>query len=91
MKKENRELEKLREKIDFVDREIISLLEERINISIDIGILKKENSMAIFDKKREVEVLEKVHDAITNKNLEKYITDIYRSIIEQSKLVQKNI
>ncbi|MBC2576422.1 chorismate mutase [Peptostreptococcus canis] len=91
MEKENRELEKLREKIDFVDREIISLLEKRINIAIDIGILKKENSLAIFDEKREVEVLGKVNNTITNKNLEKYIIDIYKVVIEQSKLVQKDI
>lgn len=91
MEKENRELEKLREKIDFVDREIISLLEKRINIAIDIGILKKENSLAIFDEKREVEVLGKVNNTIMNKNFEKYIIDIYKVVIEQSKLVQKDI
>jgi chorismate mutase len=45
-------LEKLREQIDRIDADIIQLLAERIGLSREIGVLKKEKNLTIFQIRR---------------------------------------
>ncbi len=53
------ELKRLRERIDEIDKEIISLLEKRLEIAQKIGKIKARASLPIQDEKREKEVLQR--------------------------------
>ena len=56
----------LREEIDSIDMEIISLLESRLVISSEIGKYKKNNSRDFFDKVRHDQIMEKLALLKTN-------------------------
>ncbi len=69
MKKETRsdlsqKLNKMREKINLLDQKLLTLLNQRLHIALEIGKIKKEMGKKIYDPKREKEVLER----LTRKN-----------------------
>ena len=47
--------ENLRNEIDKIDEEVISLLEKRFEIVKSIGSIKKQNRAQVFDEQREKE------------------------------------
>ncbi|NGX63055.1 MAG: hypothetical protein KR126chlam6_00461 [Candidatus Anoxychlamydiales bacterium] len=70
-------LENLREEIDEIDDQIIDLLERRLNIAKDLIKYKKN----VTDITRENEILAKIES--------EYIKNIYKTIFENSKKVQR--
>jgi len=56
----------LREEIDSIDMEIVSLLESRLVISTEIGKFKKNNGRDFFDQKRHDQIMEKLSLLKTN-------------------------
>ncbi len=54
------ELSKLRDYIDHVDRTIAGLLNERARLVREIGLLKKDLGIEIYQPDREKEVLNRV-------------------------------
>jgi len=52
----------IREEIDSIDSELISLLESRLNLSLQIGKLKKKMDKDLYDEDREVEILKKIDE-----------------------------
>ena len=80
-------LEKLRDKIDNIDEDIIKLLIERFEVVEQIMSLKSE----IEDKNRENEILTKL-DSLTDKTKnQEFFTKIYKFIFEESKNIQKKL
>ena len=53
-------IEELRSRVDEVDRELIRILNERARIVQEIVAIKAEAGKALFDPKREEEILRKV-------------------------------
>ena len=53
-------IEDLRSRVDEVDRELIRILNERARIVQEIVTIKAEAGKALFDPKREEEILRKV-------------------------------
>ncbi len=50
-----------RRRIDAADRELVRLLNKRMRLSIEIGHLKRERGIPLFDRKRERDILRRVH------------------------------
>ena len=83
-------IEELRLEINKIDEEMANLFNKRMEVAKDIALYKKEFNLPIFDKERELQLL--------NKNLE-YIQDdlkpLYREflikLMELSKLYQQFI
>lgn len=82
-----KQLTDLRENIDQIDSEIIQLLCKRFEISRNIGIFKKENSVQILDSNREEEVKKSWNNSSHGLNL----LPILDSILTVSKQVQTNL
>ena len=53
------DLGEIRNRIDHIDRKLVELIEERMEIVKEVALYKKENGMKIFDRKREEEVVNK--------------------------------
>jgi chorismate mutase len=53
-------IEELRSRVDEVDRELIHILNERARIVQELVAIKAEAGKALFDPKREEEILRKV-------------------------------
>jgi chorismate mutase / prephenate dehydratase len=84
-----RRLEILRGKMRDKDREIVRLLNERAQVSVQIGKVKGEGGMQVYDPAQEA----KVHDYLREVNAgplpPKALTTIFREVISASRDLQK--
>ncbi|WP_423364171.1 chorismate mutase [Mycoplasma sp. P36-A1] len=83
------ELDAYRNKIDEIDKKIISLLEERLNLVLNVKEYKKENNIAVLDENREQQVLNKVDYYTKNKVYSQLIKNTFISIMNESKDLQR--
>jgi chorismate mutase len=82
----------LRRKIDEIDRQILRLLSERLNISKKIGRIKKKHKIAVHDHPREDEVYTHIIKEASERGMDASKTKgIYREIIAMCTDIQKNI
>tara|TARA_B000000475_G_scaffold222143_1_gene185497 strand:- start:148 stop:414 length:267 start_codon:yes stop_codon:yes gene_type:complete len=82
--KKNKLLDEHRHKINLIDYQIVSLIDERMNIASNIGKIKQKDNIRIFNKNREREILTNL------KQKSKYLSyneieKIYEIIFEISK------
>ena len=83
------DLGEIRKRIDQIDRKLVELIEERLEIVKEVALYKKENNMKIFDRKREEEVVYKNLSNVKNEELKHYIEIILKDIMDSSKEYQK--
>ena len=55
-------IEQLRNEIDNIDLQLVSLLNLRYSYCNEIGKLKKEQSIAVLDSNREQEIIDKLSE-----------------------------
>ncbi|ELA61795.1 MULTISPECIES: chorismate mutase [Enterococcus] len=84
-------LETLRHKIDMIDRELVALLEKRMDTVTKIGQVKKEENQAVYDAKREQQVLDKIVSLLKNKGYKETITDTYVDLMKHSREYQNKM
>lgn len=77
-----------RNEINKIDKEIVFLLEKRFNVVMEIGKYKKENNIPVYDEEREKTVVNNCISYLENKNYSKSIIDIYKQIMDSSKLLE---
>jgi len=70
------DLGEIRKRIDQIDRKLVELIEERLEIVKEVALYKKENNMKIFDRKREEEVIDKNLSNVKNEELKHYIRNL---------------
>jgi len=85
------ELENLREKIDAIDKEMIALFEERMNVVNDIAEYKIKNNLPILNQNREDIVISKVKAIVKNKDYTDSAIDFIKDIMEISRKFQQKI
>lgn len=83
------DLDKIREKIDAVDRQIIVLLNERVRLAGEVGKIKKQSGAPIYVPSREEQVMRKLAHANPGPLTEENIRRIYREIISASIALEK--
>ena len=84
-------LETLRHKIDMIDRELVALLEKRMDTVTKIGQVKKEENQAVYDAKREQQVLDKIVSLLKNKGYKETLTDTYVDLMKHSREYQNKM
>lgn len=82
------DLNMARIKINQLDKEIVQLLEKRLDVVAEIGKYKKENNIPIYDSERERLVLNNCVSFLQNKEYAKSIEEIYQQIMDSSKLLE---
>jgi len=82
-----------RKKIDLIDRKLLSLLNQRLRIALEIGKVKKQMGKKIYDPKREKEILERLRLRLRSRNKallkEKDLEKIFSIIIKVCRRSQK--
>lgn len=78
-------LEKQRETIDRIDREIVALFEERTRTVEEVAEIKLANGMEILDSGREKLVIEKVQSYLEDPKLKDELADLYENIMRISR------
>jgi len=73
-----------------LDKELIEILAERMQLSATVGVLKKESGTPVLDENRE-EKLRKMHRSFAKKNKLPipFTEDLFKSIFIQSRKTQE--
>jgi chorismate mutase len=78
----------IRQEIDSIDSELISLLESRLNLSLQIGKLKKKMDKDLYDEEREAEILKKIDELALiypKEDLKSIFMEIMKTSLNQQK------
>jgi chorismate mutase len=79
-----------RARIDTVDRRLVAILNERTRIVEQIGRVKREMEMPIYEPRREDEVFANALGSNTGPLPADAIRRIFERIIDEMRVVQKN-
>ena len=78
-----------RVKIDELDRRLVELLNERAQAAHEIGKLKRNTSMPIYEPEREKKIFENVQRANHGPLPEGELRQVYERIIDVMRNIQK--
>jgi chorismate mutase-like protein len=82
-------LEEFRIAIDDVDRRIVALLNERTLVVENIGRVKREAHLPIYEPKREDQVFANVGDANRGPMSHEAVRRIFERIIDEMRTIQR--
>lgn len=86
------ELESLRNKIDDKDRAVLEILSERMQIAKEIGVLKKQHNVTVYQPKRWSVLRDFMLElANTHGFTEEFIHDFLSAVHQESIRVQNNV
>lgn len=83
------DIEDWRKKIDELDRKLVALLSARARAAVEIGKLKRDTSMPIYEPDRERVVFENVQSANPGPLPGRDLVRIYERIIDVMRNIQK--
>ena len=81
------ELKDLREKIDAIDRQMVDLLKQRMEVSKEVAAYKRSNGLPTLDAGRERALLGKVGEQ-AGEELADYTQSVYRTILAAGRSYQ---
>jgi len=79
-----------RKKIDELDRQLAALLNERAAAAVEIGRLKRNTSLPIYEPEREREVIANVQRSNTGPLTERDLGQIYERVMDVMRSIQKH-
>jgi len=83
------DLEDLRKRIDLLDESLVRLLNSRAACALEIGRLKREMGIAIYQPEREAEVLRNVQRANTGPLDQHAIKRLFERIIDEARHLER--
>ena len=83
------ELEQFRAAIDGIDRQIVALFEQRMDITRQVGEYKQRVGMPVLDPGREREVIAKKLEWLRDPALKTDVTELYEAIMAISRRQQR--
>jgi chorismate mutase len=78
----------LRDKIDSIDRQLLELLRERLEVVHQVGQEKLEKGLAVFDPNREEALLMKLISIAPSNLDERAIRVIFTAIVAESRRLE---
>lgn len=85
------DLIQIRENIDSVDKEIVSLFEKRMELCEEVAEYKIVNGKQVLDIDREKEKIEKVTNTVDNGENKKAVGELFKQIMAMSRKLQYKI
>ena len=82
-------LTEFRDRIDSLDRQLLDLLNERTKVVEEIGRIKRECQMPIYEPKREEDVLRNVAQHNRGPMEEAALRRIFERIIDEMRTLQR--
>ncbi|HVP78920.1 MAG TPA: chorismate mutase, partial [Thermodesulfobacteriota bacterium] len=71
-----------RKELDLINRKLLTLLNQRLRISLDIGRVKKEMGKKIYDAEREREILDRLKRKNRGPLKEQDLRRIFKTIMK---------
>lgn len=82
-------LDEIRLKIDEIDRQLIPLLKQRMECSLEVAKVKRAENLPVYHLGREKEILDRV-ELNAGKDYGIYVRNIYRNIMTVSRTLQND-
>ncbi|MGA2769999.1 MAG: chorismate mutase [Bryobacteraceae bacterium] len=82
-------LEEFRVLVDDVDRRIVALLNERTRVVENIGRVKRQTQLPIYEPKREDQVFANVSATNRGPLTEEAVRRIFERIIDEMRMIQR--
>jgi chorismate mutase-like protein len=83
------ELERCRVLVDDVDRRLVALLNERTRVVQDIGRVKRQTQMPIYEPRREDQVFANISASNRGPLTEEAVRRIFERIIDEMRMIQR--
>jgi len=80
-----------RERIDALDDDLVRLLNQRAQLAVAVGVLKKLSATAVRDPERERQVLRRTRRANLGPLNDDAINRIFQCIIDESRSVEETM
>ncbi|MGE4320923.1 MAG: chorismate mutase [Acholeplasmataceae bacterium] len=84
-------LDELRSKINEIDENILALFEERMHVSKQIGLYKKEHNLPVLDQTREDALLNLMKSKVKDQELINLYEVFLKHLMTLSKAYQNEI
>ena len=85
------DLKQIRAEIDQIDRQLVDLLEQRMNRITEVVQYKKEKQLPILDQGREQQVLAKVECLVKDRQYTRTVQKQFQDIMKRSKEYQSEV
>ncbi len=85
------DMKKLREQIDRIDKQILKLYEERMDVVKAIGEYKMENNLPVYDAAREDAKLDDVFASVTNRRYADGAAQLFITLMQASREFQEEM
>ena len=82
------DLGEIRDKIDVIDKELVKLFEERMQLCEDVAHYEIDTGKKVLDPEREKQKLEKVCALVQNPDNRHAINDLFSQIMATSRKMQ---
>jgi chorismate mutase-like protein len=83
------DIEDWRKRIDAIDNQLLALLNERANCSIEVGWIKRARNLEIYVPSREIEILQRVTGSNNGPLTEAAIRRLFERIIDESRSIER--
>ncbi|MCW6652547.1 chorismate mutase [Aerococcaceae bacterium NML191292] len=78
-----------RTKIDAIDRELVRLLEARMQVVEEVARIKREHRLPVLDVAREAQVIERVTGYLEDSRYADMVAELYTHLMRLSKEHQR--
>lgn len=86
-----KDLKELRQKINQVDKEMAVLFTQRMQAVKEIALVKQQNGISIYDKKREEEIISKNAELVSDEVVREYYVNFLQNNMKVSRSYQARI
>jgi chorismate mutase len=83
------DIDKLRERINQLDDQLLCIFNERAALAVQIGEIKKELNLAIYDPKREKLIFERMHNNNPGPLDNAAIVRLFERVIDESRSLER--
>lgn len=81
------DLNKIRQEINSIDDEISALFEKRMLLAKDVAEYKRQNDMAVYDRRRERDIVNRISSQVSD-DLSSYAKILYSTLFQVSRSYQ---
>ncbi|MBP1609369.1 MAG: chorismate mutase [Acidobacteria bacterium] len=78
-----------REEIDRLDRELVRLLNRRAQCAIEIGKIKRDQKLPIYDSKREADIIRMILEENPGPLDDEGMRRLFERIIDESRRIER--
>jgi chorismate mutase-like protein len=82
-------IEDWRSKIDEIDRKLVELLNERSKCAIEIGRIKHDLNLRVYDPDREREILRRIKDTNSGPLDDEGLQRLFERVIDECRRIER--